>query len=273
MTSALRLAVAAALLAPGTGTPVAKHPEVLVPPGGVVRWAGDGVSRCRLGEQSFAPVDGACWYAIDLLASGRLEVVRVRAGSSERRALRVAPYPYPEQRIELEDDTKVNLSSRDLARVEREQERVGRLWTLSGPRRYALPLRAPLDPLPKGGRFGSRRVFNGQPRSPHTGADFPADAGTPVRAAADGRVVLAEEQFFPGNAVFVFHGDGLFTMYFHLSAILVRPGEEVKRGAVLGRVGSTGRASGPHLHFAVRWHGARVDPGQLLGTEPVAELP
>ncbi|MGE5232647.1 MAG: M23 family metallopeptidase, partial [Acidobacteriota bacterium] len=235
--------------------------DAVVAPGSLVRWPGKDLAGCREGDRRWAPLDGACWYAVDLLATGTVEVARVREGRTERRTLRVAPYPYPEQKIELQDDSKVNLSPQDLARALREEERVARLWSLDGPGHFHLPLLAPLDPLPAGGRFGSRRVFNGQPRSPHTGADFPAPAGTPVRAAADGRVVLAEDQFFPGRAVFVFHGDGLFTMYFHLSAILVRPGQQVKRGMEIGRVGATGRASGPHLHFGVRWHGARVDPG------------
>ncbi len=107
-------------------------------------------------------------------------------------------------------------------------------------------------------------MFNGQPRSPHGGADFKAKPGTLVRAAADGRVVVAEDQYFPGRAVFIDHGDGLISMSFHFSEILVKEGDEVKRGDPIGRVGATGRVTGPHLHFALRWHGARVDPAILL---------
>ena len=88
-------------------------------------------------------------------------------------------------------------------------------------------------------------------------------------AVADGTVVLAAEHFFSGNSVFVDHGDGLISMYFHFSKIGVKAGQQVKRGEELGRVGSTGRASGPHLHLGVRWHGARVDPEQLL-TAPLS---
>ncbi len=268
------LALAAAPLLPAARISAASLPsaDVVVPPGGLVRWPGQDVASCREGERRWKPLDGVCWYVVDLLASGTLEVERVRDGRTERRTLRVGAYPYPEQKIELQDDSKVNLSPQDLERARREEERVAHLWSLDGPGRFHLPLQAPLDPLPAAGRFGSRRVFNGQPRGPHTGADYPAPAGTPVRAVADGRVVLAEDQFFPGRAVFIFHGDGLVTMYFHLSAIEVRPGQEVKGGMEIGRVGATGRASGPHLHFGVRWHGARVDPGLLLGTASVAEL-
>jgi murein DD-endopeptidase MepM/ murein hydrolase activator NlpD len=235
-----------------------------VRPGAVVRWAGEGISRCRIGGTSYDPLAGACYYAIDLLAEGALTVERVRGGRTENVALEVGGYPYPEQRIEIQDQSKVDLSPADLARAEREEQEVAKLWGRATPRRFTLPLGRPLEKLPAGGRFGSRRWFNGQPRSPHTGADFAAAEGAPVLAIADGTVVLAADHFFSGNSVFVDHGDGLISMYFHLSKIGVKVGQSVKRGEELGRVGATGRASGPHLHLGVRWHGARIDPEQLL---------
>jgi murein DD-endopeptidase MepM/ murein hydrolase activator NlpD len=142
---------------------------------------------------------------------------------------------------------------------------MARLWTREGPRRFSLPLAAPLDPLPPGGRFGHRRIINGLTRSPHGGMDYSAAAGAAVLAAADGTVALVADQFFGGNAVFVDHGDGLVTMYMHMSRVDVTEGQAVRRGDTVGAVGSTGRATGPHLHFAVRWRGARVDPALLLG--------
>ena len=233
-------------------------------PGVLVRWAGDRLDRCAVGERGFAPLDGACWYPVDLLAEGTLSVSRRRAGVWERRALRIVDYPYPTERVEIADDAKVNPPPQDLARIEAEQKRVARLWTLDTPRRFDLPLAAPLAEMPAGGRFGARRIFNGEPRSPHSGTDFPAATGTAVSAAGPGRVVLAEDQFFAGRAVFIDHGDGLVTMYFHLSQIDVRPGQVVKAGEPIGKVGATGRVSGPHLHFAARWRGARIDPTLLL---------
>jgi len=140
------------------------------------------------------------------------------------------------------------------------------------PRRFALPLAPPLAELPAASRFGSRRVFNGQPRNPHSGADFAAKTGEPVRAVADGVVALAGNEFFAGNAVFLDHGDGLISMSFHLSEILVKEGDKVIRGQLLGKVGATGRVTGPHLHFGLRWHGARVDPLELLTGKPAVEL-
>ncbi len=235
-------------------------------PGTVVRWSGAGVTRCTAGGASWSPLGGVCYFPIDLLAQGALTLDRVRDGRVEHRAVKVGAYPYPEQRIEIQDQTKVDLSPADLARAEREEKAVLKLFALATPRRFTLPLGRPLADLPAGGRFGSRRWFNGEPRNPHTGADFAASEGTPVLAVADGTVVLAAEHFFSGNSVFVDHGDGLITMYFHFSRIGVKPGQQVKRGQELGRVGSTGRASGPHLHLGVRWHGARVDPEQLLAS-------
>jgi murein DD-endopeptidase MepM/ murein hydrolase activator NlpD len=107
--------------------------------------------------------------------------------------------------------------------------------------------------------------FNGKPASQlHTGSDHATPVGTPVLAVADGTVVVAEDLFFEGNAVFIDHGDGLISMSFHLSEIKVQAGQEVKKGHTPGRIGSTGRATGPHLFFGVRWHDARIDPKFLL---------
>ena len=258
----LRLVGLLAFLAGAAG---AAPTVVEVRPGTVVRWSGTGVSRCTAGGSSWSPLAGVCYFPIDLLSQGSVSLERVRDGRVERRSVRIGAYPYPEQHIEIQDQSKVDLSAADLARAEREEKAVAKLFTLNTPRRFTLPLGRPLAELPAGGRFGSRRWFNGEPRNPHTGADFAAGEGTPVLAVADGTVVLAADHFFSGNSVFVDHGDGLISMYFHFSKIGVKKGQQVKRGEQLGRVGSTGRASGPHLHLGVRWHGARVDPEQLLG--------
>ena len=241
--------------------------DLVVPPGAVVRWSAPGTTGCGLAGESerWEPIGETCWYPVDLLAGeGAVEVVRWRRGEREARTVGVGAYPYEVQHIEIEDDAQVHLSAEDLARVQRENERIDALWSRRGPRLFELPLAPPLDPLPSGGRFGARRFFNGEPRSPHSGADYEAPAGAPVKAVADGVVALTGDHFFAGKSVFIDHGDGLITMYFHLSEIGVEEGERVERGRVVGKVGSTGRATGPHLHFAVRWRGERVDPGMLL---------
>lgn len=112
--------------------------------------------------------------------------------------------------------------------------------------------------------FGARRVINGDPRMPHSAVDIRLPAGTPVRAIADGRVAFAGGQFFGGRSVVIDHGGGVFSIYYHLKEFFVVEGQGISRGDRVGTVGSTGRATGPHLHFGVRVPGGRVDPTRLL---------
>ena len=162
--------------------------------------------------------------------------------------MRVGTFDYPVQRLTLPRHM-VELSPEDLERVDRENREMARLWTREGPRLFSLPLGKPLDPLPAGGRFGHRRVINGSPRSPHGGADYSVDAGTPVLAAADGTVAMVADQFFGGNAVFVDHGDSLISMYMHMSRVDVAEGDR----------GAARRAGGRR-----REHGARDRPAPPL---------
>lgn len=127
------------------------------------------------------------------------------------------------------------------------------------------PFQMPLSGTLAGTNFGKRRILNGQPRSPHTGADFPSLTGTPVHATQNGRVVLAEELYFSGNTVILDHGLGVYSLYGHLSQIDVAVGDAVTSGSVLGKVGATGRVTGPHLHWGVTLNKARVDPVKLVG--------
>ncbi len=121
----------------------------------------------------------------------------------------------------------------------------------------------------KSGSFGSQRVLNGTPRAPHAGWDIAAPTGTPVHAAADGVVSLSKEMLvMTGNTVMINHGFGLQTMYIHMSKLLVADGQSVRQGDVIGEVGMTGRATGPHLHFAASWFTARLDPETLLAALP-----
>ena len=268
---ARRLAAAAALLASvgaAAGSealaPAAAKRSTVVRPGTLVRWPGEGIESCGQGGQRFEPLSGACVFPVDLLhAQGPLTLTRWRAGRRETTTVRVGRFDYPVQRLTLPPGF-VELSAEDAERVRRENAQVAALWSRQGPRRFELPLHPPLDPLPQGGRFGSRRVINGQPRSPHGGADYGAAEGTPVLAAADGVVALVGDHFFGGRSVFVDHGDGLITMYFHLSRVDVVQGQQLRLGERVGAVGSSGRATGPHLHFGARWRGARVDPRLLL---------
>src|SRR5688572_27204873 len=127
---------------------------------------------------------------------------------------------------------------------------------------------------PANSSFGSRSVFNGQSRNPHSGADFSARAGTPVSAPAGAIVALAAPLYFTGNTVVLDHGLGLYSLLAHLSDITVKEGDLVERGDVVGTVGATGRVTGPHLHWGVQLNGARVDPLSLIAvTKDYEALP
>jgi murein DD-endopeptidase MepM/ murein hydrolase activator NlpD len=137
--------------------------------------------------------------------------------------------------------------------------------TITPERLWRGPFVRPVATNEPGTGFGSRRISNGQPRAPHSGTDYSAPRGTSVVSVNDGRVALVADYFFPGRLVVVDHGLGLFTLYFHLDQTRVEIGERVTRGQPLGTVGSTGRATGPHLHFGVQVGAARIDPERLLG--------
>ena len=153
----------------------------------------------------------------------------------------------------------------ELDRIRDEREKVARVWKNGDAgRRWSGPFRLPVDAPVREKSFGSRRVYNGEARSPHSGLDLAAHAGQDVDAPAPGRVALAEDLYFSGGTVILDHGAGLFTSYFHLSRIDVRVGEVVGAGIRIGAVGATGRATGPHLHWSARLDDARVNPLGLL---------
>ena len=184
---------------------------------------------------------------------------------TERRSLSVLvmKQEYPVERLTLPSQM-VDLDQKTLVRVKAESSAVLRAFDRVVPHplwrgKFIEPVRGRIS-----GRFGSRRFINGHPRTPHSGEDIAAPEGTPVSAMNDGLVRLTVDHFFSGKGVIVDHGLGLFSMYFHLSSVDVEQNQAVKKGQVIGKVGSTGRATGPHLHWGVRLNDARVDPYSLL---------
>ena len=256
-------------------------PRTLAVPGGVLRLPlgaspsrpqaqADGVPMLVLG-------DAPAWTAlvgVPLSASpGERAIEWQLPGEPTRRmAYSIEPKRYAEQRLKVAPKT-VDLSPDDLARFERErahQQTV--VATLSAvPARWdsqpeALRMRVPV-PGPRSSSFGLRRVFNGQPRNPHSGMDIAAPSGTPVVAPLAARVIDTGDYFFNGNTVWLDHGGGLLSMVCHLSAIQVAVGDVLNAGQRLGAVGATGRVTGPHLHWGVMLNRTMVDPALFLGGE------
>lgn len=183
---------------------------------------------------------------------------------AREQSITVESKTYPTTELTVEP-RYVELSPEDQERAARESRETAGLYAKLNPERlWSEPFIVPLPGVDGGRNFGHRRVFNGEPRAPHSGADLSASLGTPVHATNRGRVVLAKELFFSGNAVFVDHGLGVYSVYLHLSRIDVEVGNLVERGEVVGLAGATGRVTGPHLHWGVRILDARVDPFTLL---------
>jgi murein DD-endopeptidase MepM/ murein hydrolase activator NlpD len=159
---------------------------------------------------------------------------------------------------------KVDLDEKSLARWKAEQEQVKEALATDSLSKLWQP--GFVEPVSgkRTGIFGSVRVMNGQPRNPHNGEDIGAPLGTAVAATNDGVVRLTVDHVFSGKGLFLDHGLGFYSMYFHLSEVLVKDGDQIKAGQIVGKVGATGRATGPHLHWGVKLNGARVNPYALL---------
>ena len=249
-----------------------------------------GVALIRLGEVSAQPKAPRAWFAERqvLVASAAGHWVAVvglpldlKAGSQEllvgegatQKTLRfeVKDKRYPEQHITLKDSSKVNLASADEERATREIAAIQELkrhWrdTAETETDFQLPAEGRLA-----SRFGLRRIFNGEARAPHSGLDVAVPRGTPIKAAAQGKILTTGDYFFNGKTVFIDHGNGLISMYCHLDRIDVQSGDQVTQGQRVGLAGSTGRSSGPHLHWSVVLNGTMVDPELFLAAEQKAK--
>ncbi|MEE2798936.1 MAG: peptidoglycan DD-metalloendopeptidase family protein [Pseudomonadota bacterium] len=211
--------------------------------------------------------DGQRWIAIvglglDVPAGQQ----QIDLADGRQLAFNVGSREYTQQHITLKNRSQVNPDPAQLARIERELKEQTDAYAHFSPRQPSNLLFDRPVPGRQSSPFGVRRFFNGEERNPHSGLDFAAGTGTPIKAPAAGQVILVGDYFFNGKTVFVDHGQGLISMFCHLSAIDVAVGQEIPRGGVLGKVGSTGRATGPHLHWNASLNGNRVDPTIFIGT-------
>jgi murein DD-endopeptidase MepM/ murein hydrolase activator NlpD len=217
--------------------------------------------------QPFA-IDDRTWRAligIDLDTAPGTYRVAIDAGDGMRTAysLVVRPKRFRTRRLTV-DEAFVTPPPALEERIAREAALLARTWEHSAPERlWTAPFVRPVLE-PANSAFGTRSVFNGKPRNPHSGADFLSPSGTPIHAPGAGTVVLVRDLYFSGNTVVIDHGLGMLSLFAHLSSVAVHEGDRIARGDVLGLVGATGRVTGPHLHWAIRVGGARVDPLSLL---------
>jgi murein DD-endopeptidase MepM/ murein hydrolase activator NlpD len=195
-------------------------------------------------------------------------LVTMNDGRRETRAatIQVRSTRFPTTELKVEERF-VQLNPRDQTRSAREAQEISKIFATVTPEiLWDKPFTIPI-PGGRGSNFGHRRVFNGQPRAPHNGADLRAQTGTPIQSTNRGRVVMAKDLFFTGNTVIVDHGLGIYSLYAHLSRLDVKEGAIVENGQQVGLAGATGRVTGPHLHWGIRVQGARVDPFSLVNLE------
>ena len=218
----------------------------------------------RDGVNVWTVKQGASWIAIVGLplatAPGEHSVMVTRDGATRSVPFTVQNKRYPVQHVTLKDNAMVDPPPEVMARIEAESAHLSNVratWRESANTNasFALPAKGRLS-----GRFGGQRVLNGKPRSPHAGLDVAIGTGTPVRAPGDGVVLDTGDYYFCGKTMFIDHGNGLLSLFCHLSEHTTKVGDSVRKGQAVARSGATGRASGPHLHWSVYLNGVSVEP-------------
>ncbi len=278
----LTLLATAAPFAAVSGADTFVAPRAAAVPGGVVTFKLPGAADERpvvtyAGKPVLVARQAANWVAVVGISldtePGEYQVDVQQPGADPRQLrFKVLGKDYAIQQLKVPPG-QVNLSPENEARVARETEKIrGALDAFTADAPPTLRLDQPV-PGRRSSSFGLRRMFNGESRRPHSGMDIAAPTGTPIKAPLAGRVVDVGSYFFNGNNVIVDHGQGLMTMYCHLSKIRVEAGQELARGEVLGEVGATGRVTGPHLHWGVTLNGTMVDPALFLAPAPARKTP
>jgi murein DD-endopeptidase MepM/ murein hydrolase activator NlpD len=233
-----------------SGAPSAAANALTAQPGDIVRVEGT------------ATAFGKSWnglIGIDLDTKPGTYAITV---DGQPQSLRVRPKQFAVRRLRVPGGF-VNPPPEALEQIVRDSKMLSEIFATVTPRRWTGPFVLPVNGKPTS-NFGTRSYYNGERRSPHAGVDFLSATGTPIRASNAGSVALAEPLYFTGNTVIIDYGDGLYSLFAHLSEFLVSTGDTVAPDTVVGRVGATGRVTGPHLHWTVRLQGARVDPASLL---------
>ena len=201
---------------------------------------------------------------------GPQRVLVTSAGKTSSTLFEVADKAYPTQHITITDKRKVNPTNYDITRINAEKAKTGaalKHWTEGDvTMNFIWPIEGRVS-----GLFGRRRVFNGQPKRPHSGMDIAAPTGTEIHAPANGIVRVTGDYFFNGNTVFLDHGQGLMTLFLHLDKIGVEIGQLVKQGDIIGTVGATGRVTGPHLHLGVSLNNVKVEPRLFFPKKDVTD--
>jgi murein DD-endopeptidase MepM/ murein hydrolase activator NlpD len=216
----------------------------------------------KISEDEFAALVGIDMADPPGTADLLVEFTSSEGGRQQVFPIAVAAEDFREQRLTLPKG-QVDPDAAALKRIAREREEIRLVFGSSEPERlWVKPFVVPVDGVMTGA-FGGRRILNGQPRNQHTGEDIAAPLGTPLRATNDGIVRMVDDHFFSGRSVILDHGLGLYTMYSHLQTAKVKQGDRVERGQIIGTVGKSGRATGPHLHWGAWLNGSRVNPFSL----------
>ncbi len=217
----------------------------------IAMWNGRHIAAGLFGTQAGKVKTGTHNLKLTLQSNGKRRELSL--------PIKITPVAYKEDRLTLPEGM-VTPPASELERIARERKEAGRaLSTLSLARNWSIPLVRPVEGIVTS-PYGRSRILNGKPRNPHGGVDFRAAAGTPVRAALAGRVVLTGDHYYAGKSVYIDSGGGVITQYFHLDTLDVKDGDEVKKGDVIAKSGKSGRVTGPHLHFGLCLSGQQVNP-------------
>jgi murein DD-endopeptidase MepM/ murein hydrolase activator NlpD len=260
------LTVAAAASTTDSSLAQSVDPKNTVVPGGIYRWTPPaGATDIRFNNRPVMRLRDQILVGIPLNHPlGAANLAYVLSGEDASHSFSVVDKAYTEQHITLQNREMVNPNPEQLARIRGESRRQRALYLQHSDAPpptagFIQPLQGRISSL-----FGHRRFFNGQARNPHSGLDIAAPTGSEIRAPAAAEVTLVDDLYYNGKTIFLDHGQGLITMYCHLSESLVTEGERVEQGEVIGLVGATGRVTGPHLHWSVSLNGYRVDPQSMM---------